>query len=231
MRRISGIAIVLLFISISCFSQEKVKPKQPDLPDDLVLDFGFNFLNKQPESFPSHFWGSNSVGIYYNKRYRINDYIAFHPSVGFTFEKYSFNSKATWLRDEDGIVSLDSLPNVSFEKNKLVTNWIEVPLEFRIHPLKTVKGEGWFIGLGGVVGYNIGAHTKIKFHNGDNEVKEKLYDGIGLEPLRYGLQARLGFKTFHVFYKTYLNNMFKTAPDDSGINPKAFTIGVTFSGF
>lgn len=197
-----------------------------------MIDYGFNFWPETPDQLPTSFWGSNSVGIYLNSRVRFNDYISFHPGAGFTFEKYAFDDNYTWLRADDGTISLDSLSGVTLTKNKLVVNYFEIPLEFRIHPLGTVGGEGWFIGLGAVGGIRLGApHTKVKYDLGDNTVKEKLYDDFNVSRLRYGLQARFGFKTFHVYYKTYLSEVFTTAPDASGKNPLPFTIGVTFSGF
>lgn len=230
MRRIFGI-VLLLFIITPAIAQEN-KPKQPDLPGELMIDYGFNFWTEEPDRLPSHFWGSNSVGLYYNLRVRFNDYISFHPGWGFTFEKYSFDDVHTWQKDANGVVFLDSLNGVDVTKNKLVTNYMEIPVEFRIHPLGTVAGEGWFIGLGAIAGIRMGApHTKVKYNVGDNSVKQKVYDDFNVNRFRYGVQARFGFKTFHLYYKTYLNNLFTSAPDASGVNPQTFTIGATFSGF
>ncbi len=198
-----------------------------------MIDFGFNFMTEQPDLLPNRTWGSNSFGIYYNHRARINDYISFHPSIGFTFEKYAFDDNYTWVNDINGVPTLDSLSGgIVLSKNKLVVNYLEIPLEFRIHPFSTVKGEGFFIGLGGVAGMRMGAaHTKRKYFLGENSIKEKLYDDFNIASFRYGLQARFGFKTCHLFYKMYMNDMFTTSPDASGNNPRTFTIGINFSGF
>ena len=230
MKRICGVAF-LLTLTFTAFSQDNSRPKQPDLPGDLMLDFGFNFWTQKPDALPTRMWSSNSFGIYYNSRVRFNDYISFYPSVGFTFEKYGFDDNQTWLRDSNGDISLDSIGGVTLTKNKLVANYFEVPVEFRIHPLGTVGGEGWFIGLGAIGGIRVGSpHTKIKYNEGDNSIKEKLYDDFNVNRFRYGLQARFGFKTFHVYYKTYLNNVFTSSPDGTK-NPQTYTLGVTFSGF
>lgn len=231
MRRIFGVVILTVFISVNSFAQDDTRPKQPDLPGDIMLDFGFNFWDNQPDNLPAHAWGSNSFGIYYNQRVRFNDHISMHLTPGFTFEKYSFNSTYSWLNQQNGTVSLDSLTGVAMEKNKLVANYLEIPVEFRIHPLGTVNGEGWFIGLGFIGGARIGAHTKVKYNLGDNTVKEKVYDDFGINSFRYGYQIRFGFKSFHLFYKSYLNDVFKSAPSADGVLPRAFTFGMTFSGF
>ncbi|RED91589.1 outer membrane beta-barrel protein [Marinoscillum furvescens] len=229
MKRICGF-FLLSILTFSVFAQDENKPKQPDLPGNLMIDFGFNRWSEEPDNLPLGFLGSNSVGIYYNRRLRFNDHISFHPGIGFTFEKYAFEDRYTWLRDDDGTVDFDSLSGVGFRKNKLVSNYLEIPIEFRIHPLGTVNGEGFFIGIGAVGGMRIGSHTKIKYDIGEDTVKEKLYDGFGLSDFRYGLQGRLGFRAIHVFYKYWLNDVFSTSPD-ANKSPQAWTVGINFSGF
>lgn len=231
MKRTVGIAI-LLCLNLQVFSQDHDRPKQPDLPGDLLLDFGFNRWSEQPDLFPSKIIGSNSIGIYYNNRFRFNDHISFYPAVGFTFEKFAFDDEFTWLQDADGTVTVDSLSGIiGVRKNKLVANYFEVPVEFRIHPLGTVNGEGWFIGLGAVGGVRFGAHTKFKYDLGDDTFKEKLYSDFNLSRFRYGMQARFGFKTFHIFYKMYFSNVFDSDPYTNSGNPRLSTFGINFSGF
>lgn len=230
MKRISGIAI-LFILSVQLFAQSPDRPKQPDFPGDLLLDFGFNFWTEQPDNLPTHMWGSNSFGIYYNHRMRISDYLSFYPAAGFTFDKFAFKDDFTWLRAADGTISLDTLTGVSLTKNKISSTYFEIPLELRIHPFETVKGEGFFIGLGAVGGFRIGTHTKIKYDLDDETYKEKLYDSFGINRFRYGVQARLGFKAFHFFGKMYLNDLFESAPGDGAANPRVFTVGASFSGF
>ena len=227
MKRLVGTAL-LLIITTCLFAQEKERPTQPNFPGDLMFDFGFNTWTNAPEEFNTKLWGSNSVGIYYSKRFEISKRIAFHLSPGVTIDKYASKGGNTWLRQSDGSVSFDSL-NVNFAKNKLVATYAEIPVEFRIHPLGTKEGEGWFIGLGAFAGRRVGAHTKIKYLVAEGEYKEKLYNDLDLVDFRYGLQARFGFRSFHVYYKHYLNNVFNNDLGDS--NPQTWTIGLNVSGF
>lgn len=231
MKRLFGIAI-LLSLSLNTLAQDSDRPKQPDLPGDLLLDFGFNVWSETPDLFPTKFMGSNSFGIYYNKRFRFSDYISFHPAAGFTVDKIAFEGTATWSRQDDGTVAIDSLVGVGIRKNKLVTNYFEIPVEFRIHPLGTVNGEGWFIGLGAVGGVRIGSNTKIKYDVSDDAtIKEKLFDGFDQARFRYGVQARFGFKTVHLFYKMYFSDQFNNEPSPGAGNPRVMTFGINFSGF
>ncbi|WP_258103973.1 PorT family protein [Marinoscillum sp. MHG1-6] len=231
MNRICGIVILMLFVTLSASAQNPVnsKPDQPDLEGDLMLDFGFNYWSSKPSQLPMKTLGSNSVGIYYNRRLRISDRISFYPAAGFTFDKYAFNGDYAWVRN-GGTVSLDSI-GLTYDKNKLVVGYFEIPVEFRIHPLKTEKGEGWFIGVGGVAGLKIGAHTKTKYSLGGDDYKEKLYGQFDLKNYRYGLQFRFGFRGIHLFYKMYMSEVFNTTPDPNGKKPMAGTLGISVSGF
>lgn len=230
MKRLVGTAL-LLIITTCLFAQEKERPTQPNFPGDLMFDFGFNTWTNAPDEFNTKLWGSNSVGIYYSKRFEISKRIAFHLSPGITIDKYASKTGVTWFRtDDDGTMDFDSL-NVRFAKNKLVATYAEVPVEFRIHPLGTKEGEGWFIGLGAFAGRRIGAHTKIKYLASQGEFKDKLYNDFDLVDFRYGLQARFGFRSFHIYYKYYLNNVFNGNIMNTDSNPQAWTIGLNVSGF
>ena len=229
------LASVLLVCAVGVMAQSDDKPFQPNLEGDLMLDYGFSFWNIKLPDLPVKPFGSNSVGLYYNRRLEINDHFAFHPAIGFTFDKFAFTGNHTWkLSDNlsDG-VQLDTL-GLLLSKNKLMATYLEIPIEFRYHPLGTVDGEGWFIGVGGMFGLRTGAHTKIKYDLDRETYKEKFYDDFGLKSYHYGVQFRFGFKNVHFFYKIYLSDLFNSQPDagrsDSKI-PRAATIGINVSGF
>lgn len=235
MKRFFGIALIVV-LGLQASAQESARPTQPDLPGDLMLDFGFSYWNKKLDQLPLKVLGSQSVGIYYTQRIKISDHFSFYPSGGFTFEKYSFDSNLTW-KNRNGVVALDSVYSVDdvpifLEKNKMVVSYFEIPLEIRIHPSGTVNGEGWFIGLGGVAGIRMGAHTKIKYPFDGDPYKEKEYSDFGLQRYRYGAQVRFGFKNIHLYYKTYFSDLFNNTPDAiDGKSPRASVIGINISGF
>ena len=181
--------------------------------------------------YQSGFGGSNAYSIYYTQYFGLFNRVGVNTGLGFTFDKYAFDSDWSWHSDANGSVSLDTLAGITLTKNKLVMNYLEVPVELRIHPLGTVKGEGWFIGLGVVGGYRFGAHTKIKYSTIENDYKEKVYGSFDTNKFRYGFQARFGFKTIHLFYKMYPTDIFKKSPDGSGNIPTPSTFGISLSGF
>lgn len=234
MNRFYGIAL-LLILTFSAYAQSSdnsSKPFQPDIKGDLVVDYGFNLMFDQPSELPSSWWGSNSLGVYYTKRMRISDHLSFYPGVGLGWEKYGFKSNGTWLPSDDGSVSLDSLSGVSLAKNKIVVNYLDIPLEIRIHPSGTVDGEGWFIGIGVIGGVRFSSHTKIRYFKGGGANKDKVYNDLGLAMFRYGAQVRIGFKSFNFFYKYYFSNLFSDNDQfDGSPNPNVCTAGMSISLF
>lgn len=228
MKRFCGVVLMLLFVGFLS-AQDKDRPTQPDLPGDFMIDYGFSFWNKKLPDLSTKAIGSNSVSLYYNRRFELNSHFSFNPAVGFGFEKYSLASQYTWV-NESGVISLDTISGVFLTKNKLMATYFEVPLEIRYHPLGTVKGEGWFIGVGVLGGLKMGSHTKIKYDVAGETYKEKLYDSFDLTSYRYGLQFRFGFRSIHFYYKTYLSDLFSKSPDGTRI-PQGSTIGINISGF
>ncbi|XOV92962.1 MAG: hypothetical protein ACFHWX_22535 [Bacteroidota bacterium] len=237
MTRISVVVLLLAVSFSSSFAQQGSastqtnRPSQPDLKGDIQLDFGMNMWSEDAERLRLDIWKSQSFGAYYNRMFKLTDRITFNPAAGLGFEKYAFNDDFTWLPDAQGIISFDTLTGVQLTKNKLQTTYFEIPLELRFYPFKTVTGEGFFVSVGAIAGARINTVAKIKYPAGSGEVKNKLNQRLGVHDYRYGAQFRLGWRSFHVYYKYYLSNLFDGSPDGSGISPTTSTFGFTFSGF
>lgn len=223
--------VFLLFVSFHSIGQT-VRPSQPDLVGDIMLDYGFNFWSQDAERLRLDPWRSNSFSVYYNRMFKISDRLTFNPAVGLGFERYAFNDDFTWITDNEGSISLDTLSGVSLLKNKLQMTYLDVPAEIRFYPWKTVNGEGLFVGVGVIAGLRINTVAKIRYPNGTGgQVKNKLNQRLGVNDYRYGAQVRLGWRTFHVYFKYYLSEVFDGSPDGSGVSPTAVTFGLNLSGF
>ncbi len=226
-----SVVVLLIFLAFSSFAQQSDRPSQPDLQGDIMLDFGLNAWSEDAEKLRLDMWKSNSFSIYYNRMFKLNNKITFHPAAGFGFEKYSFNDDYTWLTDNQGDISLDTLSGVNLTKNKLQVTYFEIPLELRYYPWSTNSGEGLFVGVGVLGGVRINTVSKIKYPVGSGLAKTKLNQRLGVNDYRYGVHARIGWRTFHVYYKHYFSTLFDGSPDGSDSNPTTYTFGINFSGF
>ena len=223
MKYFSSVLLTLTFF----FSQaQDGKFSRPDLSGDLMVDIGINKWSSMPDSLSGKNSASKSVGIYYTKRYNISNKLSFYTGIGFGLEKTGFDNDVSLI---DTAEYLFEIPFTQIDKNKLAITYLDIPFDIRFHPNDTEDGEGFFIGVGGIIGVKLNAHTKWKYGNGSNTTVQKISGQFNLETFRYGYQVRLGFKGVHLFYKGYLNDTFKSSVGNA--NPTMSTFGINLTGF
>ena len=228
MKSVLGLVLVVM-VGCSAVAQSVERPVQPNLPGEIMVDFGFNFLNGFPQQLDTKFFSSRSFGVYYQRTFPLNSRITFNPGIGIGNERLSWDRDMNFIQDTARVFSFDTL-DVNPKKNLLVFSYLEIPVEFRFYPFsKTTNGEGFFIGLGGMIGLRFESHTKIKYEFEGDTRTEKDKSDFGLNDFRYGFIARAGWKPINVYYKYYQSELFNDGPFDT--KPTMFTIGVNFSGF
>ena len=231
---------VLLFFTFLSFTQERFS--QPDFSGELMIDIGLNYLDAEPSTIDQSGWSSKSIGFYYTKRKQFGRNFAINGGLGLGFEKLSLGDTTTlfskFLNGSDvASVAVATLPGtgpdddpiLAYEKNRLAITYFEAPVDFRFYPKGTEEGEGLFLGVGGVLGLRLNSKVKWKYDRLDETVIEKVSGGFNLNSVRYGFQARFGFKGVHLFYKQYMSDLFKD--EVNGVNPRMRTIGINVTGF
>ncbi len=236
--------VLLLFFCLFARAQENGAGienrlmSRPDLPGEIMVDIGINTWSDLPRGLKRKDQASQSVGIYFLKEYKIHNKISFYTGLGLGLEKIGFDSPVALL--DSGQTYLDTISSVGLKKNKLAFTYLDVPAEFRFHPFRVQDGEeGLFVGVGGIFGIKLNAHTKWKYDTNGRISKKKISGKFNLNDIRYGYQIRLGFKSLHLFYKKYLSDVFKSklgvpdpmAPDGGLANPQTTTIGISITGF
>ena len=238
------IAVLLIAFSNIVLAQD-TKKGSPDLPGDLIVNFGINTLSNHPDTMRLRSFGSKSLGIYYSRRIEISPRFAFYPAIGIGSEKYEFEESITFKRNSDGGVEFDDIPTAfdfgerdDLEKNRLAINYLEVPLEFRFYPMKSTDGSGFFIGVGGSLGVRVASHMKIKVDGIDPATGEdfnyidKFKNNFDLSSVRYGVLGRIGFRGINAFCRVYFSEMFDTGKSpDPEQNPTSYTIGLSINAF
>lgn len=107
-----------------------------------------------------------------------------------------------------------------FSKNKLVSTFLQIPLllNFKTRPNRESSVE---FSVGGYAGYLLDAKTK-RIDMNDKKIKD--HDDYNLNPLKYGVTARLDFKWFDFYVNYNLSNFFadgqgpKTQIVEAGVN-------------
>ncbi len=226
MRSILG--IVLFSLTLSTLAQSG-RPEQPDIPGDINIDFGLNFLQNSPAEMDTRWWPSRSFSAHYQRLFPLSERFVFAAKLGIGNDRFSWDRALNFQLDSAQVFRFDTLTQFGIRKNLLTMSYIDAPLELRYHPLKTKDGTGFFVGVGAFIGYRFDSHTKIKFDVNDETRTYKQRARFGLSNVRYGVIGRVGWKSISVFYRQQLSNLFNEAPFD--VNQQFMTFGVTLTGF
>jgi hypothetical protein len=241
-RKIS-LLIVLIGLLSPAFSQEKTTKKtsaRPDIPGVFNIGYGFNFAPGAPTTFDANFIGSTSFNLYYQYEFRIlKSNFSFVPGIGFAFERYRFKNGYV-LTDYPGTDSVRMEPPLvagfkSLKKSKLITNYVEVPLEFKYSLNPEDPSRSFNISVGGKIGYLFDSYTKVKYFEESENKKMKDKQYFNLSQIRYGVTSRIGFGAFSIFGYYNLNPLFEKnkGPVTNGERTEfsTFTVGLSLASF
>jgi len=191
--KFAKLGFILLFIPGSFFAQgqsdsgvEKVLDRWDDkILIELTHDTWLNAPNGVDFVTPS-------VGFkgYFFTDYTFGDESNFSFAWGFGVSADNVKSNAEFVQEEfpDGSTGDQELVPIerSFENNKFVTTFLEIPIEFRF----ITKGKHPFrLAFGARAGYLLQDHQKIT----DTDGKAKFYNFEHINRWRYGVSARIGF--------------------------------------
>lgn len=237
MRYVYGVLLTLLVMTASA---QDGSFKRPDIPGELMVDVGFNVWSSMPGALERKTWASKSIALYYTKRKPLSGKLSFNYGVGLGLEKMSLGDSSTLISNRlvgsganqtlEPVLISPLSDTLAFSKNKLATTYLDIPVEFRFHPMGTEEGEGLFIGVGGIVGLRLNSHTKQKYDYQGETVRDKVSGKYNLNSFRYGYQVRLGFRGVHFFYKRFVSDVFKDSFED-GTRPVMTTVGINVTGF
>ncbi len=231
MRKVFLLVVGVVF-GTQLFAQSE-RVGSPDIPGDLIVNFGVNSLSGAPKSMKLNPLGSFSWGLYYSNRIGMGNMFAFYPGVGLGLEKYGFRKDVSLGFDEEQNVILDTISSLGvISKTNLAVNYIEIPAEIRFYPWKSTDGTGFFVGVGASIGFRFESHTKVKYEDssGDNfQIKQR--NDYNLSPFRAGVIGRVGTRSINAFYRMYFTELFDPGAGPEDISATAWTVGISFNGF
>lgn len=145
--------------------------------------------------------------------------------VGIEYNNYRFDRDIDLSRNTDFLEITTSETN--YLKNKLVSQYLSVPLGLHFKSNPDDEDESFDIEAGVQFGYLIGSHQKQKWDDGDRQ-KRKLRGDYHFSDTRMGYYARLGFGGFDIYAKYYPGASFKV-----GQGPQSSTVcaGITLNAF
>ena len=231
---IGAVFSVVLFSSLIVIAQEATpknnkanrtskliqeKAGRPDIPGDLMIEFGFNWVQEHPPGVGFKTMSSRTFNAYYLYEMNLGESaFSFHPGIGIGTEKYAFDQNLTLGYGLDSLgsrevqfVPLDSIysEGVSFKKSQINPNYFDIPIEFRWRSRKYDPKRSLKLVVGGKVGFMFNSKTKIKYREEGESKITKQKEGWELSKIRYGVYGRLGFGGFSAFYYYSLSDLFR----------------------
>lgn len=186
--------IILLLLTLTTtvlVAQEGEKTEERNKHQDhMLIDFGYETFTSRP-GFTDFEWYNNGLNIqvFYDKLFGKS---GFSGAVGVGFSTQSYYSNKQIRRDTNkAFLYSDWIrPESTYEKNKVSTSWVEVPIELRYRSKIDDWGYRWKLSIGGKIGFLIDTHDKLVDLNG---VKYKTYYFPDMNNIRAGLIARAGY--------------------------------------
>jgi hypothetical protein len=167
---------------------------------------------KQQLSLYKHY-----VNLVYGLTYDINNW-SYKNAI--SWNKTPNNIKAFPSADQGPFISKDS---ISFRKNKLVTNYLQVPLLLRFETSPHHASKNVYLSVGGYAGYLVRSHTK-QIETGTTS-KIKQHNDFNINKFQYGAQAELGYQGFSIYFKRSMTTL-----TDYGTVQYPYSFGVRLTG-
>ncbi|MDZ7608906.1 MAG: outer membrane beta-barrel protein [Cyclobacteriaceae bacterium] len=217
------------------------KAGRPDIPGDLIIEFGFNWMQDHPSGYGFNTMKSRTFNAYY--LYDINigkSSFSVHPGLGIGTEKYAFKSDYTigYGIDAQGekemqFVPLDSIYglNTDFKKSQINPNYFDIPLEIRWRSNKYDPKSSIKVTLGGKFGVLFDSKTKVKYEADGEKKTDKDKQSFELNTLRYGTYVKLGVGGFSAYYYYSISEVFKKDKGPMGTTMYPMTFGLSLALF
>lgn len=194
------------------------------------MDLGTNFLftGKDSAGVPLPFeidpLRSTHVGLHFFKT-RFNmakGHVALVTAIDLDNNRYQFRKNITLVPDRPNVTVVND--SIDFKKNKLIVWHAQIPLLLSFHTNPSHPKKDFHISLGGFAGLTIAANTKQKSSEAG---KVKRDDDFNLNPFRYGLTARVGYRNLEIYSNYTLTPFFK---DDYTNDITSVNFGLSLTG-
>jgi hypothetical protein len=185
--------LLILFVTIATngWSQEGTKEEPRNKHQDhMLIDFGYETFTSRP-NFTNFEWYNNGLNIqlFYDKLFGQS---GFSGAIGVGFSTQSYYSDRQIRRDTNKSFAYSNwLPTEeAYDRNKVSTSWVEVPVELRYRSEIDDWGYRWKFSVGAKVGFLFDTHDKLVNKQG---TKFKTYYFPDMNNVRFGLVARAGY--------------------------------------
>jgi len=239
------LVVILMGFSISLMAQEDSivsasnrDTPSPDFSGAIVVDYGVNFFDQHSEIMNNEMFKSPTINVYYMYPFKIKSTrFSFNVGGGIGTEKYTFTSPVTFV-DSVNVTLVDTIANLSYfenigavNKSQMVTNYFDIPFEFRVHSRKNDHKRSFYLALGAKVGFRFANKTKVVYSEFEQDKTFKSLYHYNVNAVRYGASARLGIGPFTIWGYYGLNKYFAVNKISGFNNPNTYSFGISLAAF
>jgi hypothetical protein len=213
----------------------KIKPDYSKLDlskrasDHFMLQFGMAGWGKPDDITTKGFSRTFNGYFLFDFPFKSNPKLSVAVGPGVGTDNIFFDKTTVDLNDRNGVKFLrDTITR--YKKHKLVTGYVEAPIELRYSTNPENMNKGWKFAVGAKIGTLIDAKMKSKIDldatgTGGYFTKEK--DRRYINSTRFALIGRVGLGNFSVFGSYTVTDFFK---EGLGPSVRPYSFGVVLSG-
>ncbi|HXC06860.1 MAG TPA: DUF2807 domain-containing protein [Bacteroidia bacterium] len=137
------------------------------------------------------------------------NYVKLFTGLGFEFNHYALQNNVS-LRTDSVYTTARPEPKLSFSKNNLNENLLTVPLMLEFNTSDNSK-KSFHVAVGLLGGWKIGSKSRQNFKDEDGKkISRMSSNDYNMDPFRYSLSARIGYRNWSVFGNYALSEFFKS---------------------
>ena len=236
MRSLSLLVLLTLFSTLS-FSQSKRYDRKGQ---SVLIDAGLQFLDADLEAVSGEsvykLSQSRSASISYYKRINFSPKWSVNPGASISSNKYGLGSGYQFVQpagESYSELALLSSGAVDVSKSFLSATYVDIPFELLF---QAAEGKPFRFAVGAKFGLLVKGMSKVKVkYQGESKSRIiKTTGTFGLNPIRYGTYARLGYGPINVFAYYSLSELFENGSTNglqgsggTNLNFNPITIGIT----
>jgi hypothetical protein len=242
------VAILFLFSFFSALAQDSIPLKQNVQEKAMQAAYSLRGINICTE-LTSNYWGNLPAGsgistsavslgtdftLYYDIPLGKNFYLA----PGLSLDNVDVHSNAAIYRQPNSngtgiastqLIPFDSIFSADYSENKLVTKYLEIPLELHWKSKPVHRNKSFFIAAGVRGGLLIQSYWKYVYSLPTyGTEKIKVYSIPNLNTFRYGVMARVGYGNFALYGFYGLSDLFQS---EKGTVAIPFSVGISLTTF
>lgn len=152
----------------------------------------------------------------------IKEYFQIATGLGIEYDNFKFSHNTRLFNDSGRIGGY--LDTIKLSSSKLRLTYLNLPILLSFNTSNNPKNSIHFA-TGIILGYNIGAMTKIVYYDNGERKKDKTRGDYAINPFRYGLTTIFGIGKISTFLTYQLNTLFET---DKGPELYPFSAGLSW---